>query len=53
MSSIEVAEKGYRAWLENRRVIVTGARNAVAARIVPFLPRKVLLAMVYRLQSPA
>ena len=53
MSSIEVAEKGYRAWLENRRVIVTGARNAVVARMVPFLPRKVLLSMVHRLQSPA
>jgi short-subunit dehydrogenase len=53
MSSAEVAEAGYRAWQENQRVIVTGMRNAVIARLVKFLPRRTLLAMVYRLQSPA
>jgi short-subunit dehydrogenase len=52
MSSAVVADMGYRAWKDNRRVIVTGTRNAMLARLVKFLPRKRLLAAVYRLQSP-
>src|SRR5262245_38140144 len=52
MSSVIVAEMGYRAWQENRPVIVTGTRNALVARLVRFLPRRMLLAMVYRIQSP-
>jgi uncharacterized protein len=53
MSSVAVAEMGYRAWQKNRRVIVTGARNALVAGLVKFLPKRTVLAMVYRLQSPA
>jgi short-subunit dehydrogenase len=53
MSSAIVAEMGYRAWQENRRVIVTGMRNAVAASLMRFLPRSTVLAIVHRLQSPA
>jgi hypothetical protein len=53
MSSVTVAEMGYRAWEENRPVIVTGMRNALVAGLVRFIPRRMLLEMVYRLQSPA
>ena len=53
MSSAAVAELGYQAWQQNRRVIVTGARNAVVAGLVPLLPRRTVLALVHRLQSPA
>ena len=53
MSSAIVAEMGYRAWQENRRVIVTGMRNAVAVSLTRFLPRSMVLAIVHRLQSPA
>jgi uncharacterized protein len=53
MSSAIVAEMGYRAWQENRRVIVTGMRNAVAASLIRFLPRSTVLAIIHRLQSPA
>jgi short-subunit dehydrogenase len=53
MSSQVVAEMGYRAWQENRRVMITGTRNALAARLIPFLPRRTVLALVHRLQSPA
>jgi len=52
MPSADVAAMGYQAWRENRRVIVTGARNAMMARLVRFVPRRTLLASVYRLQSP-
>lgn len=52
MGSAEVAQAGYEAWCQNRRVIVTGARNAIMARLVPFLPRRMLLGLVYNLQSP-
>jgi len=52
MSSAAVAEMGYRAWQEERRVIVTGARNALLARLIPFLPRRTVLGIVHRLQSP-
>ncbi len=53
MGSAPVAAMGYKAWQENRRVMVTGTRNAVMARLVKFVPRRALLSMVYRLQSPA
>jgi short-subunit dehydrogenase len=52
MSSAVVAQLGYRGWQQNRRVVVTGARNALLARLVPFLPRRVLLGIVHNLQSP-
>jgi uncharacterized protein len=53
MSSAVVAEMGYRAWQENRRVMVTGRRNAIVAALVPLMPRRMLLAAVHGLQSPA
>jgi len=52
MGSMEVAEMGYRAWQENHAVKVTGARNAFMAALVPFVPKRTLLSMVHRLQSP-
>jgi short-subunit dehydrogenase len=52
MPSDEVAQMGYDAWKANRRVLVTGARNAVAASLVPFMPRGMLLKIVHKLQSP-
>ena len=53
MSSAIVAEMGYRGWQQNRRVVITGARNALMARLVPFLPRRTVLGLVHNLQSPA
>ncbi len=53
MSSQEVAELGYRGWQRNRRVVVTGARNKVLAALVRFLPKRMALGIVHRLQSPA
>jgi uncharacterized protein len=53
MPSMEVAEQGYRAFVANKRVIVTGARNATMARLAPFMPREALLKMVRNIQSPA
>jgi short-subunit dehydrogenase len=52
MPSAEVAAMGYQAWKDNRRVIVTGTRNAMMANLVRFVPRKTLLDSVYRMQSP-
>jgi len=52
MTSAEVAALGYQAWKNNRRVIVTGARNAILASLVPFLPRRTLLGIIHKLQSP-
>jgi hypothetical protein len=51
--SVSVARAGYRAFLNNRRVIVTGFRNALLAGLAPLLPRKTVLDMVYGIQSPA
>ena len=53
MASMPVAEMGYRAFRKNRRVIVTGARNALLARLAPLLPRRTVLTMVHNIQSPA
>ena len=52
MTSAAVAALGYQAWKDNRRVVVTGARNVILASLVPFLPRRTLLGIIYRLQSP-
>jgi short-subunit dehydrogenase len=53
MSSASVAKMGYRAFQKNQRVLITGARNKVLARLTPFLPRATLLGIVHNLQSPA
>ena len=53
MTSAEVAKLGYDGWRANRRVVITGARNAILARLVPFLPRRAILGLVHSLQSPA
>ncbi len=53
MSSEEVAKLGYDGWPANRRVVITGARNAILARLVPFLPRRPILGFVHNMQSPA
>jgi uncharacterized protein len=53
MTSAAVAKAGYRAFQANRRVVVTGARNAMLASLAPFLPRKTLLNIVHDMQSPA
>ena len=52
MSSAQVAELGYRAWKDDKRVEVTGLRNRVMAAAIPFLPRKAVLGLVRNLQSP-
>src|SRR5262245_7836605 len=53
MTSMSVAQLGYRGFRDNRRVVITGARNAMLARMVPFLPRRTVLGLVHNLQSPA
>lgn len=53
MPSMKCAKMGYRAFQNNQRVKITGARNALLASLAPFLPRKTLLNMVHNLQSPA
>jgi hypothetical protein len=52
MSSASVARMGYNAFRKNRRVIVTGARNALLASAARFLPRRTILGIVHNLQSP-
>jgi hypothetical protein len=52
MSSASVALLGYRAWKRNKRVEITGLRNRLLARLVPFLPRTTILGLVRNLQSP-
>jgi short-subunit dehydrogenase len=52
MPSMPVAEEGYRAWRENRRVVITGLRNRVGARAARILPRSMILRLVRNLQSP-
>lgn len=53
MASAVVAQRGYEGWKQNRRVVVTGTRNAVLAKLVSFLPRRTVLGIVHNLQSPA
>ena len=53
MPTMTVAKKGYDAFQNNKRVIVTGAKNAFQAWLVKFIPRPTLLRMVRNVQSPA
>ncbi|HVU20248.1 MAG TPA: SDR family oxidoreductase [Rhizomicrobium sp.] len=53
MGSAPVARMGYRAFQNNQRVMISGLRNRILARLGPFLPRKLLLDTVYNIQSPA
>ena len=52
VSSMSVAKAGHQAFQKNQRVLITGARNRVLARLVPFLPRRTVLDIAHRLQSP-
>ena len=52
MSSKVVARQGYNAFRKNQRVMITGAKNYMLAKLVPFLPRTTVLKMVRNLQSP-
>jgi short-subunit dehydrogenase len=52
MSSRSVAEEGYRGFSQNERVVITGARNRLLARAIPFVPRRRVLDLAYRLMSP-
>jgi short-subunit dehydrogenase len=52
VSSMSVAEAGYAAFQANQRVLITGARNRVMARLVPYLPRRAVLDLAHRVQSP-
>jgi len=53
MASMPVARQGYDGFQKNQRVVITGARNAFMARLVPFVPRGVLLGVVRGMQEPA
>lgn len=53
MESMPVARMGYDAFQQNQRVKVTGGVNAIMSRLVPYLPRSVVLKLVRSLQSPA
>ena len=52
VTSMSVAEEGYRAFQANQRVLITGARNRLVARMVPYLPRRTVLDLAHRIQSP-
>jgi len=52
MPSAVVAREGYVGLQRNRRVVITGTRNAVTARAAAFIPRASLLKMVRNIQSP-
>jgi short-subunit dehydrogenase len=51
-TSRSVAEAGYAAFQKNQRVLITGMRNRVLARLVPYMPRRMVLDIAHRLQSP-
>ena len=53
MESMPVAQAGYQGFRDNQRVVITGKGNHRTARMVPFLPRAMVLKMVRNLQSPA
>ena len=53
MDSMPVAQAGYAGFRKNQRVVITGKGNNRTAKLVPFLPRSMVLKMVRNIQSPA
>lgn len=53
MTSKAVAEIGYAAFKANKRVVISGAQNAIMAKSVAFTPRPVVLGLVSYLQKMA
>jgi uncharacterized protein len=53
MESMPVAEAGYSGLRNNQRVVITGKGNHRTVRMVPFMPRTMVLKMVRNIQSPA
>lgn len=47
-----VAAAGYAGWKRGRRVVIPGATNRLTAAMAPVLPRRLVLRMVKRLQTP-
>jgi len=52
-ASMPVARAGYRGWQDDRRVVITGARNRVMAELAQVMPRRAVLRMVRHLQTPS
>lgn len=53
MTSMAVAQLGYKAFQSNKRVIVAGAQNKLLVAATRLTPRRLLLPLVRALQSPA
>jgi uncharacterized protein len=53
MDSKPVAEAGYAGFTKNQSVVITGKGNHRSIRMIPFLPRAMVLKMVRNIQSPA
>jgi hypothetical protein len=53
MVSAPVARLGYDGFQRNRRVVIAGARNALMARVAPYLPRTFALRVVHNMLEPA
>ena len=51
MSARAVAEAGYRGMLEGKTVVIPGFRNALLARTVGFMPRKLVTKVVRGIQE--
>ena len=51
MSAREVAEAGYRGLLAGRTLVIPGLRNALLARTVGMMPRKMVTKVVRRIQE--
>ena len=51
MTSAAVAKQAYSGFKRNRRVVINGLMNRSMARLVPFMPRRVILNLVHYLQT--
>lgn len=53
MTARAVAEQGYAAFTRNKRMLVTGAANRLMVRLIPFTPRRAVLALAGYILKPA
>jgi short-subunit dehydrogenase len=50
MSSVDVAEAGYRGLMAGRRIVVPGFANKLITAAAPFVPKSILLPLIARIQ---
>ncbi len=51
MAAADVAEQGYEAMIQGKRIVIPGVKNWVMATLVKFVPRRIVMKLVRKIQE--